>query len=879
MTRVRDWLRLHRRDAAALALLVVLGAGFFYEMIAVDAVPVARDVQLFFLPHKHILWEAFQQGSLPLWTPLVRTGHPVLANFQSGVFYPPHWLFGVLPFLTAFNVLVVLHVVLAGVGAYLLARTLEFEPPSSLVAAVAFMLGGYLVSLTNLVNHLQAAAWAPLMIAVVIRHAYGWRPGTFVQALVVYLVAFLAGAPQTFLLGAVTALLVGLAWTGRHGGDGAPGPGRLVATLAALAVAVGALAAVQVLPTLEMVRLSGRSSGLAMHEAGRYSLAPVRLFHLLVPNAFSDPVYRFGGKMQLSAADPWLFSVYVGVAVLAVAWHARLDRGRRRLVVLWCVLAVGGVLLALGKHLPLFPWLHAHVPGLGAFRYPEKFFLFTGLAVPMLAAHGTSALLRRPEPGRLDGIAALGALTAGLAGLLVWSTAPARIHAGLRALSPDAPALGHFAFAYVQWGAQLEVVLGVLAATVGLLLVYRRGKLETASFVALVIAAVGVDLWIAHRGLNPVVAPSFYRESPPVVRQVADEELGTTYRWRASPFDENLGSFWGGDLSKLTAKWVMQRSMQPSTAALWGVQGHDAMDAIHLELHRMQDWLFRELPTDRRVRLLRLGSVASVYAGVVNPELEGRSRVVPADSVPGYLHRLEDPLPRAYLAHGRCYVDGLDALNAALRPSTDPHREVTILTDEEADGPDRPPGAGDPGGDDGAAELEGGRLRGGPDGRAGADGGSADGDGPCADAAASGDRPDTAASGRPSDPGSARIVADAGGRITVEVSPREPSFLVLTDTWYPGWQAFVDGEERRIWRANYFFRAVRVDPGDRRVVFRFRPRSFELGKRISMGSFVLLLVGLWGWRLRAGRRGRDSGGEGPAAPDAVDGPPSSLGSR
>lgn len=865
MTQVRGWLGGRVADALAVAAMLALAAGFFYEMVLLDAVPVARDIQLFFLPHKHILWEALQRGDLPLWTPLVRTGHPFLANFQSGVFYPPHWLYAVLPFLPAFNLLVVFHVALAGVGGYLLARTLDFEPVPSFIAALAFMSGGYLVSLTNLVNHLQAAAWTPLMVLVLIRHVEEWRLATLLQALGVYLVAFLAGAPQTFLLASVTALLVAAVRAPSPAGAGG-GRRRLraAATLAGLAVGVAALAAVQLLPTVEMVRLSGRASGLGMEEAGRYSLAPVRLLHMVLPNDFSDPVYRFGGKTQLSGADPWLFSVYLGVSVLVVAWHARLDRERRGLVALWWGLGLAGVVLALGKNLPVFPWLYEHVPGLSAFRYPEKFFLLTGFSVPMLAGHGASALLGGGQPpDRWDAAAALGALAAGAAGFLAWSETPARIHGWLREIAPDAPALEHFSFAYVEWGAKVELMLGVLAVTVFLVLLHRTGRLDEKPFLLLLVVAVGVDLWLANRSLTPVVDPEFYREAPPVLRQVEDRgvDIRTRHRWRASPFDENVGDFWGGDLSKLTSKWVMQHSMQPSTAAFWGVQGHDAMDAIHLQSMRTMDWLFRELPTERRLRLLRLGGVGSVYAGVVNDDLAETAEVTPADSVPGYLHHLADPLPRAYLARGRCYEEELDALNAALRPSADFSREVAILTERGTAELERPasptvPGARGGGEGDGQAEN---RPRGDSigveDGAAGQEGPAGGrvgaGSGPCAEAGVRDGGSPGAGSERPSGPGSARIVEDSGERVAVEVAPEEPAFLVLADTWYPGWQASVDGEETRIWRANYFFRAVRVEPEDRTVVFRFRPRSFEVGRGVSLGALVLLLLVTSGWRLRA----------------------------
>ncbi len=66
-----------------------------------------------------------------------------------------------------------------------------------------------------------------------------------------------------------------------------------------------------------------------------------------------------------------------------------------------------------------------------------------------------------------------------------------------------------------------------------------------------------------------------------------------------------------------------------------------------------------------------------------------------------------------------------------------------------------------------------------------------------------------------------------------------PGFLVLTDVFYPGWKAFLDGVETPILRANYAFRAVRVPQGAHSVVFRYEPLSFTLG----VCCFILFVLG------------------------------------
>ena len=119
-----------------------------------------------------------------------------------------------------------------------------------------------------------------------------------------------------------------------------------------------------------------------------------------------------------------------------------------------------------------------------------------------------------------------------------------------------------------------------------------------------------------------------------------------------------------------------------------------------------------------------------------------------------------------------------------------------------------------------------------------------------AEAAEAGLLPERARVGAPDDGGdsayqpAAEIVADEGTEIRISVSPTVAGYLVLTDSDYPGWSAHVDGEERPILLANYFYRAVPVRPGDREVVFTYRSRPFELGRLVSAATLVTLLIGL-----------------------------------
>ena len=91
----------------------------------------------------------------------------------------------------------------------------------------------------------------------------------------------------------------------------------------------------------------------------------------------------------------------------------------------------------------------------------------------------------------------------------------------------------------------------------------------------------------------------------------------------------------------------------------------------------------------------------------------------------------------------------------------------------------------------------------------------------------------------------------------IAVRAERDAWLVLADTFYPGWNAEVDGEKVPILRANGLYRAVRVEAGEQTVIFRYQPTSFRVGVAVSCVS-ALAVLGI----ALAGRRGHFSAGSG-----------------
>jgi len=87
-------------------------------------------------------------------------------------------------------------------------------------------------------------------------------------------------------------------------------------------------------------------------------------------------------------------------------------------------------------------------------------------------------------------------------------------------------------------------------------------------------------------------------------------------------------------------------------------------------------------------------------------------------------------------------------------------------------------------------------------------------------------------------------------RVVIAAASDQPGYLVLTDTWFPGWTANVDGREARVERADYAFRAVRLEPGRHEVEFRYEPGSVRLGLALSVLALLAIVALCWWPRRR-----------------------------
>jgi hypothetical protein len=94
------------------------------------------------------------------------------------------------------------------------------------------------------------------------------------------------------------------------------------------------------------------------------------------------------------------------------------------------------------------------------------------------------------------------------------------------------------------------------------------------------------------------------------------------------------------------------------------------------------------------------------------------------------------------------------------------------------------------------------------------------------------------------------ILTEEPGKLSIRFSASQAGWLVLSDVWYPGWKARVNGQPAPVWRANFLFRAVQVPEGTDEVLFVYQPISFSLGAALSSVAWAAMGAAVLGRRAR-----------------------------
>lgn len=796
-------------DLLALLCLLSLAVIFFRDAIFSRASmvlgnPIIVDMTNQWYPWRLFGFGALRRGVIPLWNPYCFCGSPFLANWYSGLFYPPNWTFLVLPVHVALNHSFVLHVALCGIFTYAYMRTVIGDRLSALFAAVTFMFSAQLI-LRIFAGHLSlvcAMAWFPLELLMLEQGLRKGRIAYYALCGAAFAAQITAGYPQLVLYSGIMAALYFLCRLFSLIGAGGGFRGAAAAlggAVALCAVAVG-LSAVQIMPSLEFTAHSSRRA-MTYSEAAGSSFPPENVATFLVPELLGD----FVNAACTGRAFLWEASAYMGILPLALALLALLYR-RNYYTALFAIVGAASFIVALGGYTPALKFLFVHFPGFSVIRGNSKAFFITAYCLSFLAGIGCRLLKDElsPENKILRGrcILLMVVLLLLAAVLAAAATAPSvralcgkmflHVRGAFLIEGEKPPAPGDASspcpdFSLCAKGAHRAVLFLVLTVVV---IGIRVRRYVNGTLMGMLIGAIAViDLW-GFAGRYVETSQEAYCWWPRAVVHFLSGDRSFYRTWR--------------DI-RVHIPGVNQ-NMNDGICSLDGYEANTVEsfgEFVNSFDIRSEGAAESMLSPDKN----RFISLANVKYLIV-PSSVRRSLPAYVPRFGGrYMKIYENTrvMPRAFVVHRAVVAkDRRDAVEIMKGDGFDP-RAVVVLDERPAIPPS------------GAAATS-----------------------------------------------EAKIVSYEPGEVRVLCGLREPGILFLGDVYYPGWDVTIDGKPGRIIRANYTFRAVALDKGAHLVRFRYRPFSFRCGAFLSLVTVAACMLWWPARRIwtRKGRGNRNGGGFG-----------------
>jgi len=763
---------------AALALIVCVAVCFWLLRLSPENV-VAKtpgiwqaDMYCAYVPALKYLAKSVRGGELLLWNQYQDLGKPFLA-YPMGAFYPPCWLYLVLPLGAALQVLAVLHLAAAGIFLYWFCRTLKLAFVPSLAAGFSFMFCGLILHYASWTPiHAGATVWVPLAFVCLVRlfrdETYGWA----VALAATCTVQILAGFSQFSLymyyaLGGYTLVLAASKY--REKQDWRPAA-RLVG-LCVGALVLGTLAAsVQLVPLRE---LAGESLRQTLGGRGHWRYAHQ-----------SGMVQGIGAFARRVLVSPLQAGVHWAVAWPSlVAGLAGLFHRKRRDAAFFGVLVVTSLLLARGPGTTLYDWF-TRLPTGNIFSKAERFSLLYSFGIAVLVGMGLDMLAAGPngadrKRGRRMvvrvGVVAAYAIVLALCATQIPGTE----------------------FRERVWG---TVVCAAVAAAVSVrLLAGWRLPWRALSVVCALLVTWQLGVWF-RPVFSSRVDETVYEESASTFeylkqRQGLSRATIVTERPLVPGFAQKLGGLNGvyvfGDYDALQAGRVSRY--------LWYLNSGKMV-----ELQRVQGP--RPVPGMSPLRLLNLVGVKHV----VVPASEGDSLASAWEKLAAggegsdalalklvfedadvTIYENRNAMPRAYFVpEVQLVTDEEDMLQTLASPEFDARR-CALVEDRSLLVPQS----------DGAADAQ------------------------------AIDQQEVV-----------EVEKHANREVLLRVKAPTAGFVVLTDLFYTGWRAEVDGTRAEIHRANYLFRMVRVGRGEHYIRFVYPGSTFYVGVALSACAVAIVVV-------------------------------------
>jgi hypothetical protein len=318
------------------------------------------------------------------------------------------------------------------------------------------------------------------------------------------------------------------------------------------------------------------------------------------------------------------------------------------------------------------------------------------------------------------------------------------------------------------------------------LVMFHYGKINRSVFAGLVCLLILMDLGVKDLRLLPIIDRKFYEEKP-LVMDIVGDSFG---KYRI--YSGRIAKTPNPDINPPGPTWMDdlflgKQYLRPFTGMVLGVEHAGGHPGLGLELRKHLVWFYAliDAPPEKRLRILKRSNVKYW----IDWDSPTPFSVQGAPLIfPDRVKIWEDALPRAFMVGRLKLEEESKILDTYYDESFNPLSEVLFSQPVDFEP---------------TSHFN----------------------------------------------GTVEEVSYRPNHVTVKTIQQGSGFLVLLDSFFPGWTVKVDGEEKSILRANHFYRAVQLESGPHTLEFNYFPEGFKAGLIISSAVSVLLVVlSLWRWR-------------------------------
>lgn len=724
-----------------------------------------RDSTLLETPLRMHCIQLIKEGNFALWTNAHGNGQPFLANPKMAVFYPTTWLYLFLPFFIAFKIHYFIHPLIGWLGMYLLAKSYGLSKRASFLATTLFFLSGIYLSSFEFYNHVAATTW--MMWALYLQRVNpAIKSIKFILSIFVWVLLIIAGAPEFIIITGIVA--IAQCFIEPKGYKSHLLKLFLVVFMACL------IAAVQILPSLEMLSQTSRKSLAEM-----WQLEFIQLFNLVFPYFLGDDRQpgqnNFWGGHFFDNWYPLYYSFYIGFgAILLFIFSFRTIKIRQEKIL--AILSVIFFLISCGKYLPFF-LIYSHFPLLSSIRFPVKFFLGSFFCFCLMAGAGIEKLSVQ-SLGRFFS-KSLFILTIICLVLFFFFKSPLLSKLYDIFVIDDQPSRKLLIISITT-----GLIVLLVYSTIFVLMAYLKKIRQTLIFILMV--ACLADPAYHNRYINPTVSESFFKE-PEILKEMARPSI--IYRNESLPFILGITN-----TKKLKIMAYYLQSLFPFSGVGYGIRyvfNTDFMSSYPESQHETMK-MIRKLSKENKLKILSyLG--CQYYLGMKPLFYPDKAKRFFIEEFPLYVEELDTSPPHPFLVFNFIQADLLEEkLQIFIKSDFSPKQTAILDTKFNA--------KQEINFRDSFVEKQSVPFI--------------------------------------SKDDSIETIVEKSGYGKYVINLRRPGIAIFPGNWARGWKCLVDGKKSIVFSANIFSKGIFLPPGKHEVILKYLPDSFIYGSIISIFALV-----------------------------------------